>query len=153
MVDASFIEDLFNTKEALLSAISSAANRELPLNVTQYGEYLGSEEFFKTAIKKHDRRTRPTDQSIGSQRKDEGYFDPIEKVYMEFESMNNVVIEEIDTGTFEGKRLRGDLLVHLKERAGLKYKEIGELEIFQDLRISSMGAIYRNMKKRKTRND
>ena len=34
--------------------------------------------------------------------------------------------------TLKGKRQRGELLVHLKERAGMKYKEIGKLDVFGD---------------------
>ena len=50
--------------------------------------------------------------------------------------------------THDGKRLRGELLVYLKEKAGLKYKEIGEIEIFGDLSFVSLRSIYRNMKRK-----
>jgi hypothetical protein len=50
--------------------------------------------------------------------------------------------------TLEGKRQRGELLVLLKDRAGLKYKEIGEFDIFGDLKLGSLREIYRNMKRR-----
>jgi hypothetical protein len=45
------------------------------------------------------------------------------------------------------KRLRGELLVQLKDRAGLKYKEIAEMDIFARLSFTSLGSIYRNIKK------
>jgi hypothetical protein len=45
------------------------------------------------------------------------------------------------------QRLREELLVYLKENAGLKYKEIGEFDIFGDLSFVSLRSIYRNMKK------
>jgi hypothetical protein len=48
---------------------------------------------------------------------------------MEFERAKCINIDSVDTRTVEGKRLRGELSVHLKERGGLKYKEIGELDI------------------------
>ncbi len=50
----------------------------------------------------------------------------------EFEKMKNIKIDDINNTTQKGKRLRGELLVYLKEKAGLKYKEIGEIEIFGD---------------------
>jgi hypothetical protein len=56
-------------------------------------------------------------------------------------------IWDIDTTTFKGKRLRGELLVQLKDRAGLKYKEIAEMDIFTRLSFTSLGSIYRNIKK------
>jgi len=70
-----------------------------------------------------------------------------EKIIMEFERMKGINIDDIDTTRHEGKRLRGELLVYLKENAGLKYKEIGEFDIFGDLSFVSLRSIYRNMKK------
>ena len=46
----------------------------------------------------------------------------------------------------EGKRLRAKLLVNLKERSGLKYNEIIKFDLFVDLKISSLGRIYKNAK-------
>jgi hypothetical protein len=57
--------------------------------------------------------------------------------------------EEIDTGSHEGKQQRGELLVLLKDMAGLTYREIMELDIFSDLAFSSLGRIYANAKKKK----
>ena len=48
----------------------------------------------------------------------------MEKIIWEFEKMQGIKIDAIDTGTWEGKRLRGELLILLKDIAGLKYKEI-----------------------------
>lgn len=151
IIDATFIEELFGSREEFLSSVHSTfnVNRELKLIATKYGEFLGSEQFMDPALKKHDRRTPPTSQSRGTQRIDERYFEPVEKVLREFEEMNGISIEEIETGTFAGKRQRGELLIQLKDRAGLKYKEIGEIEPFQNLSFSSLGCIYKNMKGRK----
>jgi len=66
--------------------------------------------------------------------------------------MKGVKILAIDTRSFEGKRLRGELLNHLKDRAGSKYKEIAEMELFTELKFTSLGAIYRNMKKDQFKN-
>ena len=40
------------------------------------------------------------------------------------------------------------VITYLKEKAGLKYKEIGEIEIFGDLSFVSLRSIYRNMKRK-----
>jgi hypothetical protein len=60
--------------------------------------------------------------------------------------MKEIDIDAIDTGTFEGKRLRGELLAALKERAGLKYREIAELDIFEGLSliIIRLRTMYKN---------
>ena len=107
------------------------------------------EDFLKSALKKADRRKRPTDQGIGNQRKRDRYFDPVEKVFMEFERINKIKIVDIKTFNYEGKRHRADLLVMLKDNAGLTYKEIGKILLFGDLNSNSLRAIYRNTKKRR----
>jgi hypothetical protein len=53
--------------------------------------------------------------------------------------------------TLEGKKHRGELLVLLKDVAGITYKEISEFDIFGDLRFNSLRGIYRSVK-RKTGN-
>jgi len=59
-------------------------------------------------------------------------------------------ISAIDTGRFKGKHQRGELLVLLKDKACLKYREIAEFEIFGDLSFESLRSLYRNIKKKKT---
>ena len=110
---------------------------------------LGSESFLKLALKKHNRRQRPIDQSIGVQRKDDRFFEPLEKVLWEFKSIHGVNFDEIDTGTWAGKRLRGALLVLLKDKAGLKDKDINEIGVFSDLSFAYLRSLYRKTKKEK----
>jgi hypothetical protein len=43
---------------------------------------------------------------IGAQRKEERFFEPVEKVLWEFKNIHRVDIDDIDTRTWEGKRLR-----------------------------------------------
>jgi hypothetical protein len=57
---------------------------------------------------------------MGVQQIDDQYFDPVEKVIWEFKNIHGVNIDEIDTGTWTGKRLRGELLVLLRDNSGLK---------------------------------
>jgi hypothetical protein len=42
-----------------------------------------------------------------------------------------------------GKKMRAELLVHLKERAGMTYREITQLDFFVDLELNNLGCIYR----------
>lgn len=147
-LDTDFVVELFGTKEEFLSAIYAPLKGELPVVITKYGAVMGSDSFLESALKKHDRRKRPTSQSKGVHRRYEGYFDPIEKVIFEFERMNEIDIDVIDTGTLKGKRLRGELLVALKERAGLKYREIAEIDIYEDLSLISLRTMYKNYRRR-----
>jgi hypothetical protein len=63
--------------------------------------------------------------------------------------MRGIKVDLINTGTWEGKRLRGELLILLKDEAGLKYREIRDIDIFSDLSFSSLRRLYRISKDRK----
>ena len=146
MIDAEFVNQLFGSKRNLLSDLSTSGKNELPVRITKHGEVLGSDSFLKLALRKHNRRQKPTDQSIGVQRKDDRYFEPVEKVLLEFKNLHGVNFEEIETVTWAGKRLRGELLVLLKDKAGLKYKDINEISVFSNLSFSSLRSLYRRTK-------
>jgi hypothetical protein len=55
-------------------------------------------------------------------------------------------IEELDISTHVGKRLRGELLIRLKDTAGLKYIDIIEIPLFNNLKLPSLGKLYRDAK-------
>ena len=148
IVDAEFVNQLFGSKDCLLGELASLDKKELPVQMTKHGEILGSATFLKLALKKHDRRQTPQDQSMGVKRKDERYFDPGDKVLQEFKNIHGVNYDEIDTGTWSGKRLRGELLVLLKDKAGLKYKEISGISVFSNLSFSSLRELYRRTRRK-----
>jgi len=70
-------------------------------------------------------------------------------VVQEFERRHDMRIYDLDLSTHAHKRLRGELLVLLKERAGLTYREIVQMDLFGDLSINSLGTLY---KRSRTRN-
>jgi REP element-mobilizing transposase RayT len=142
IVDAEYVNHLFGTKEGLLAELESMGEKELSVRMTKHGEVLGSEVFLKLALKKYNRRKKPSDQSLGVQRKDDRYFEPVGKVLWEFKNIHGVDLDDIDTRTWEGKRLRGELLLLLKDKAGLKYKEISEFDVFSNLSFSSLRSLY-----------
>jgi hypothetical protein len=72
----------------------------------------------------------------------------VEKVLWEFKNIHGVNFDEIDTGTWSGKRLRGELLVLLRDKAGLKYEEISEISVFSNLSFTSLRDLYRRTRKR-----
>ncbi len=148
IVDSQYVNELFGSKDALFGTCDSMGREELCTIKSEYGEILGNSDFINTAFEKFDRRQRPTEQSSGSQRQDEQYYEPLEQVIHEFQKSYDIDIYEIDTRNREGQRMRCNLLVSLKERAGLNYKEIAEIEIFRNLKFSSLRSMYRNMKKK-----
>jgi len=149
IVDTEFVDEIFGTKKQLMAALRTNVNNDLPIKTTKYGDILGTEGFLDSALEKYDRRTKPSEQSQGMQRMDDRYFEPVEKVIQEFENIKGIKIEVIDLSSLKGKRLRGELLVFLKDRGGLTYKEISrDFDIFLDLRFSSLRELYRSTKKR-----
>ena len=149
IVDTEFVEQLFGSKNILLDHLLRMSKNELPIKVTKHGELLGSEIFLELSLKNHDRRKNPTAQSRGVKRIDERYYEPEKKIFWEFKNFLGIDFEDIDTSTIEGKRQRGYLLVQLKDRAGLKYKEIADLDVFSDLSFNSLRSLYHRAKKRK----
>jgi REP element-mobilizing transposase RayT len=148
LVDTRYINELFGSKDGLFDTCDSMGRKELCIIKSEYGEVLGSSDFINNALDKYDRRQRPTEQSIGSQRRDELYYAPVEQIIQEFQSRNGIDLYAIDTRSREGQRLRGELLVKLKEGAGLTYKEIAGIEIFKNLKFSTLRSMYRNKKSR-----
>ena len=108
--------------------------------------YGGKGYVFQSRFKSNIRQ-RPIDQSIGVQRKDDRYFEPLEKVLWEFKNIHGVNVEEIETWTWVRKRQRGELLVLLRDKAGLKYKDISNISVFSNLSFTSLGSLYRRTKK------
>lgn len=81
-------------------------------------------------------------------RKDDYIFRPVDEVIEEFEKKKGIKISEIKTNKFAGKKLRTELLVLVKNEAGLTYKEIIEYPIFKSLKYSSLGHLYQKAKDR-----
>ena len=60
-----------------------------------------------------------------------------------------IKLEDINTITHEGKRMRGEFLVLLKDLGGLTYREVIEFDLFSDLSFGSLGSLYFHTKRRK----
>jgi len=78
------------------------------------------DEFLPKALELSERRSGR--ESVERRRCQDMYFDPCEKVLAEFERMKSVQIGDIDVTDYHGKRLRCELLVLLKENAGMTYR-------------------------------
>ncbi len=148
-VDIGYLEELFETEENYLRIVKSLDVESLPIIGTKVGRIIGGEEFVIKAMKKYERRSPK--ESLERKRINDKYFDPIEKIIMEFEMKHKVMITKIDTSTFFGKKLRGEFLYSLRENGGLKYGEIVKMDIFSDLKINSLGALYKRTKERLNR--
>jgi len=133
-LDVELVNEMFGSK------------KEFERQIEMYGPIMGSMEFIREAKKKYNRRGKP--DAVKRKRKDDRYFEPVEKVIFEFERKHGIKIEEIRLETHAGKKLRGELLVLLKDLSGLKYREIVEFLFFSDMQYNSLGSLYKHTKRR-----
>lgn len=146
-LDTFFIEDIVSDKLSFQIIINEERYIDLEIKKTGWGGILGGENFLKESIEQYNRRSGR--ESLERQRIEDLNFDPIAKVIQEFEMKFEVDINSINTKTWEGKALRAELLVRLKNLCGLKYREIIKLDLYSDLRPSSLRSIYRNAQKKR----
>lgn len=144
-IDTHFIEELYGSFADFCQQINLTINRELPIVNTRVGRIIGNEEFSDKALQKFNRR-RSQAKVSESKRKDDFHFDSVEKVFREFKNIHQVDADKLDTSTHEGKRLRGSFLVYLKDNAGLKYNEIITFPIFSEVKLHSLGKLYKDAK-------
>lgn len=144
-LDADYVLELFGGRKGLAGIMKSDSLGELPLLRTPLGPVLGEEDFLKRALEKFERRHEP--DAVKKRRRDDYDFDPVEKVIREFEGEYKVKIDDLATGHYVGKRLRAELLVRLRDLAGMTYKEISEFDIFADLQYASLRQLYQNAHK------
>ena len=145
-LDKEFVRDLFGKRPVLKDLLKEWRSRDLPVKTTRVGDVLGDERFIESAMRKFDRRQRRSESR--RRRIQEFDFEPAEKVIGDFEKRIRKGIKKIDTSTRVGTRLRDELLVLLKERAGLTYTEIVRYAPFRSLKHYSLGQLYRRAKAR-----
>jgi REP element-mobilizing transposase RayT len=147
--DSPFVNKLFGHKKHFRQYLRSEVVEELPLVKSEYGPVLGNTSFLEGAfVKNKERITAYKAQKSVSPKVDDTHFESVEKIIQEFEREHETKIGAINTGTYKGKRLRGQLLIHLKERVCLTYPEISRIPLFRDLKIGSLGRLYKAAKER-----
>jgi len=146
IVDNEFVEDMLQSREVFNYLLKEWSDKKLPVKRTRFGSIIGGEDFKEEALKKYDRREK-RDKSR-RRRKDDYIFGTEEEVIKNFEEEKRVRLKDIKTHTLKGKVLRAELLVLLKDRSGLKYREIIEYPLFHSLKQSSLGQLYKNAKRR-----
>lgn len=145
IVDNKFVEGLFDDKETMDKLLREWGVK-ISGKTTKLGMVVGNNRFIKEAIRKFDRR-KNKGESKRMREKDYMFTSP-DKVIKKFERDKGIKIEDIDTKTLAGKRLCGELLVFLKDKAGLTYREIIIYPPFINLRYSSLAKIYNRTRKK-----
>lgn len=145
-IDNEFVEGLVGNRGKLKKLMMEWISKDLPIKKTRIGDIIGTDEFLFDSIRKFERRRKK--RTSMNMRVREYQFKSINAIIRDFESEKGVNLEEINVEVYHGKRLRGELLVLLKEKGGLTYKEIIKLPIFQSLKYSSLGYLYKRTRKR-----
>ncbi len=148
LVDNKSVEDLFETERNLKRQLQEWIHVELPVRHTRMGDVLGDEAFLKGSRKKCDRRKNENEGATHRMRKDDYHFENMADVIAAFEYDKGIKIAEMDLSSHRGKALRAELLVLLRDRAGLEYSDIIEYSLFQSLKYSSLGQLYKRAKQK-----
>ncbi len=146
IVDNKFVEEILQSQEEMERLLREWSIGELPIKRTRYGDILGSEEFLDYAVKRFDRRKKG--EETRRMRKKDYIFKPADEVIKKFEKEKGVTLEGINTSILEGKKLRSELLVLLKDKAGLRYNEIIGYPLFRSLKYSSLGWLYKKARRK-----
>jgi len=145
-LDLRFVEKMFTSELVFRKSVWSKVTLESDERTSKYGRIMGDQDFEKKAIARYDRRTK-LNYGLNRRKSDKSY-DPISKLISEFERKIGLSIEKIATYCHVGKKQRGELLVILRDNAGLSYREIYQFDIFHELKFSSLGRLYGDTKKR-----
>lgn len=150
LIDDQAIKNLFGSKKGFRKYLEPEMEKLYSRSLTrsnEYGYILGDTNLPDWAIEKNRERLmaekmRGFDTSIPKKE----HFEPAEKIIDEFEKANNIKLDELNTHKLHGKRLRTQLLLLLKEKAGLTYPEIHRIPLFNELKIGSMGRLFKRIK-------
>ncbi|MCK4322741.1 transposase [candidate division WOR-3 bacterium] len=151
IVDNKFVEGIFKRIERFKELLNEWTNKDIEVKNTKLGGVIGESDFIEKALKQFNRRKVKTKSK--RRRKEDYIFEPSEEVIRRFEEEKGIEIQDINTNTVKGKRLRVELLILLKDKAGLKYTEILKYPLFYQLKYSSLGKLYERAREKMKEND
>lgn len=146
-LDCGFVESIYKTPLQFHEHVREwqSVKKKLPVMNTELGKVMATEEGLSEMRMRFERRNGR--ESMERKRVDDCGFEPLARIYQEFEEKYHLKTNDIDFRTYQGKYLRWELLVHLREKGGLKYREIARLPEFSDIKINSLGKMYIDGKK------
>lgn len=144
LVDNRFVESIFGTEFDLKQRLIEWVEKELPVRDLRTGEVVGDEDFVDRNVRRYS--TPKEAGTSGGPREEDRDFEAAKRVIEQFEICNGVKVNEIDISKHRGKALRAELLVQLKDKAGLRYSEIAAYPLYRSLKCSSLGKLYRRAK-------
>jgi len=141
-----FVEEVFGSEKNLFDMLHDWAGKTLPNQRTKLGDILGDETFYEEAIDRFNRRKKEGEKQW--LREGDRRIFSVDEVFKKFEESYGVKIDEMDFRKIQGKRLRGELLIRLKDDACLTFREIKKLKPFRNLGTQSLPALYKHYKKK-----
>jgi len=137
-LDCQLVESLVGTRRELARHVRAwqIDKKSLPVMNTELGKVIAVEEGLPVMRERFDRRSGR--ESVERKRGDDFGFEPIVKIFQEFSETNGLDKDKINYSTHRGKRYRWEFLVYLKERDGLKYREIARMPEFNDVKTNSL---------------
>jgi len=141
-----FVEEVFGSEKNLFDMLQDWAGKTLPNQRTKLGDILGDETFYEEAIDRFNRRKKEGEKQW--LREGDRRIFSVDEVFKKFEESYGVKIDEMDFRKIQGKRLRGELLIRLKDDACLTFREIKKLKPFRNLGTQSLPALYKHYKKK-----
>ncbi|MGE3063479.1 MAG: transposase [bacterium] len=141
-VETRFVCDIFQNEDNFKLLLSSWIGKTMSCIKTKFGDIIGESDFVKTVEKKFDRREEKNVSEAPNMRIN-SKFRSKKDVIDEFLYVNEVTIKDLERNLI----LRNRLLVNLREKAGLSFKEINAIYPFKTLKYSSIISLYNNLKK------
>lgn len=145
-LDTGFVERLMRDQENLGVLLRDWMGSELPVRTTRFGHVLGDRRFVDEIKRRCNRRTGKGESL--RMRLGDYAFESVDEVMRRFTRTCGIRLDDECVRSLTNKRLRAELLVLLRDRAGLGYKEIMKYPLFKSLKYSSLGQLYKRTKAR-----
>ena len=136
------ITEFFDSYQDFISYVLEYGERKLQVYKTRAGFYIGNLVELEKVTDLFDKRGLKKNQGTGKRLKEGS----IKNAVKRFESRKEVNLSELEFNTLREKKIRGELLVYLRDR-GFSYRKILQLPYFKGLKLSSLSALYRHWKK------
>lgn len=146
IIDLGYLQAIFDTLGKVHDYALAYTEKELPLVNTPMGKMIGGEEMTGVYLTRAERRSGR--ESEERRREKDYHVLSVEQVIMEFERMISMSLDQIQTHTWDGKRLRARLLVLLRDKTLTKYREIAQIPLFGDISYRTLHSMYHFEKKK-----
>lgn len=142
---AELVEDYFlkpvDFQQAMLYKAEHLEDVNLRIISADWGKFIGHPANIHSIFRKINKRTNTLSNSP-SMRKDDNIIKRPKDIIREFEQKHSLKMINVNTHSMRGKKMRGELLILLKEEAALSYREIAKIDMFRDVRQNSLGKLY-----------